>query len=457
MSKKAARSVDVLVVGAGPSGLSAAWNILKDGRYSVHVVEASERVGGRTFNHTLPSGVLIERGGTWAGPTQTALLALAKELGVAIKNGKPEGKTFYGFGGAWNKVEFPSDTAPVEAQRDFEQAMAAFETLCRTVPRDMPWAAPAAAILDAMSVGDWIRMNTHFEESRTWFTGCIRKLQGGDPDKVSLLWMLHFIQSANFEDLLDTAEDYRFVGGAQSISLNIADKLADRLWLNAPATLINDQAGQNWVAVETPRGRVLARQVIVATMPASLRNISFAPELPAHHQHLIAEWGTMSWIKFHAIYNRPFWRNKNIGSQFLCLDRLVETFDVSPLDESWGEIVGFILPDSPGRTAPDVVGYCQDFLAEVYGEEADAPRELAFFDWNEQPWIGGCVSAPRPGLLTETGSALREPVGRIHWAGTERSSIWVNYIEGAVRSGQSAARETLLALSGVPANEMTAR
>ena len=164
MSKKAARSVDVLVVGAGPSGLSAAWNILKDGRYSVHVVEASERVGGRTFNHTLPSGVLIERGGTWAGPTQTALLALAKELGVGIKNGKPEGKTFYGLGGVWNKVEFPSDTAPVEAQRDFERAMAAFETLCRTVPGDMPWTAPAAAILDTMTVGDWIRTNTHLEE-----------------------------------------------------------------------------------------------------------------------------------------------------------------------------------------------------------------------------------------------------------------------------------------------------
>src|SRR5712675_2207923 len=177
MSKTAALSVDVLVLGAGPSGLSAAWDILKDRRHSVHVVEASERVGGRTFNHTLPSGILIERGGTWAGPTQTALLALAKDLGVAIKSGKPEGKTFYGFGGRWNKVEFPSEIAPIEAQRDFERAMATFEALCRTVPTDGPWTAPAAKTLDAMSVGDWIRANTHLDESRAWLTGCIRKLQ----------------------------------------------------------------------------------------------------------------------------------------------------------------------------------------------------------------------------------------------------------------------------------------
>ena len=456
MSKTTALSVDVLVLGAGPSGLSAAWDILKDGRHSVHVVEASERVGGRTFNHTLPSDILIERGGAWAGPTQTALLALAKDLGVVIKDGKPEGKTFYGFGGRWNKVEFPSETAPVEAQRDFERAMARFEMLCRTVPTDAPWTAPAAETLDAMSVGDWIHANTHLDESRAWFTGCIRKLQGGDPDRVSLLWMLHFVRSASFEDLLDTAEDYRFVGGAQSISLNIASKLGDRLWLNAPATLIDRTAG-DCIAVETPRGRVAARQLIVATMPASLRGVVFVPELPADHRHLIAEWGTMSWIKFNAIYDRPFWRSKSSGRQFLCLDRLVETFDISPRDESWGEIVGFILPDSSGRVAADRAAYCRDFLREVYGEGADTPRELAFFDWNEQPWVGGCVSATRPGLLIESGSALREPVGRIHWAGTERSATWVNYIEGAVRAGQRAARETLTLLSGAHPKELTVK
>jgi monoamine oxidase len=106
--------------------------------------------------------------------------------------------------------------------------------------------------------------------------------------------------------------------------------------------------------------------------------------------------------------------------------------------------------------AVDRAAYCRDFLREVYGEGADKPRELAFFDWNEQPWIGGCVSATRPGLLTESGSALREPVGRIHWAGTERSTIWVNYIEGAVRAGQRAAKETLMLLSDTHPKELTA-
>jgi monoamine oxidase len=438
-------NVDVLIVGGGLSGLSAAWRIARQNRYSLIVAEASGQVGGRTLNHMLPSGKQVDRGGTWVGPTQTALLALAKEAGVAVKNGKPTGKTFYRFRGVWNKVEFPSDTAPNEAQKDFERAMSAFETLVASVPTETPWLTPNAVELDRMTLATWIDRNTRHEDSRAWFTGCVRKLQGGDPAKTSLLWMLHFIATATFRDLLDTAEDFRFVGGSQAISNSIAARLGGSVWLNAPVSAI-DQHDPRSVRVTTARGAVRAKQVIVATMPAMLRRIDFKPALPAAHRKLIAEWDTMSWVKFHAIYPKPFWRGRGAGSQFLCLERLVEAFDISPDDESWGEIVGFLLPDSLGRFAPEREAYCRAFLREAYGEGAQNPAEFTIFDWHEQPWIGGCVSSPGPGLLTEVSEALREPVGRIHWAGTERSPVWLNYMEGAVQAGQAAASSAIAAL-----------
>lgn len=440
-----AKEVDVAVVGGGLSGLTAAWTIARQGRISCLVAEASDRVGGRTLNHVLPSGKQVDCGGTWVGPTQKAVLALAREVGVATRNGKPTGKTLYRFRGRWNTVEFPSETAPIEAQHDFEHAMREFEMLVSTVPTEAPWLTPNASSLDRTSVADWITQHTHHEEAHAWFTGCIRKLQGGDPGETSLLWMLHFIASATFRDLLDTAEDFRFVGGAQAVSKSIAARLGESVWLNAAVSAI-DQRDEQPVRVSTARGDIWARQVIVATMPATLRDLRFEPPLPAAHQTLINEWQTMSWVKFHAVYLKPFWRSRRAGTQLLCLERLVETFDISPDDESWGEIVGFLQPDSPGRLAADQKTFCLAFLREAYGKGADNPVEFTIFDWHQQPWIGGCMSLLRPGLITRVGSALREPVGRIHWAGTERSSIWLNYMEGAVQAGREAARAAIGAL-----------
>ena len=162
---------------------------------------------------------------------------------------------------------------------------------------------------------------------------------------------------------------------------------------------------------------------------------------------MIADWAPMSWLKFNAVYPKPFWRDRTIGSQFLCLDRRVEAFDISPKDESWGELVGFLLPDSLGREVADRANFCLEFLRDVYGEGADRPAAISITDWQDTPWIGGCVSALPPGLLTDAKQGLSAGVGRLEWAGSERSDVWVNYMEGAVRSGERAARNVLAALA----------
>lgn len=431
--------VQVAIVGAGISGLSAAWTLYESGISSLVVLEARSRVGGRTLNHPTASGSYVEHGGAWAGPTQTALLNLASQLGLQTKKGKPDGKTLYGFRNQWTLLESALTDESVQAQKDFADAMQRFEALSTTVPADAPWTAPRAEELDKMSMGQWIREQIKTDEAQAWFEGCIRQIIAGDPEQVSLLWMLYWIRTASFYDLLETAEEFRFVGGTQQLSLAIAERLKDRVWLDTPVTKISGY-DKDVVIIETSRGLVSATEVIIAIMPKDLQQIGFVPPLPAKQSLLIAEWRTMSWIKFHAIYPQPFWQGKILGSHFLSLDTKVEVFDVSPEDGSQGVIVGLLTPDYAKLSASDRQARCLEILGEFFGEGAQNPAEFHEFDWNDQQWTGGCVSVLSPGLLTNIGSALHESVGRIHWAGTERARVWINYIEGAIRSGQSAAR-----------------
>ena len=440
--------VEVAIVGAGISGLSAAWELHNLGIESLLVLEANSRVGGRTLNHPLVSGGYVEQGGTWAGPTQTALLNLAQEMGVSIKKGKLEGQTFYGFRQKWTMLEASPTSESDIAQKDFAQAMTTFEALCRTVPLETPWQAPNANILDSMTMGAWIEQNTTTYEARAWFEGCVRQILSGDPNKVSLLWMLHFVHTAGFNDLLETAEDFSFVGGTQQICLNIAERLGERVLLNACVTEISGY-NDSVVQLICERGVVYAQQVIVAMMPKTVARIQFHPPLPPIHRQLITQWETMSWIKFHAIYEKPWWQGQIISGHFLSIDSKIEVIDISPEDRSRGVIVGLLAPDYATLPESKRQELCLAFLRETFGEAAQQPLEWVEFDWNNQPWTGGCISALPPGLLTSAGSALNNPVGRIHWAGTERSSIWANYIEGAIRAGQNAARDVAAKLRSV--------
>ncbi len=434
--------VEIAIVGAGISGLSAAWELYKLGIESLVVLEANSRVGGRTLNYPLTSGGYVEQGGTWVGPTQTALLTLAAEMGITTKRGKFEGQTLYGFRQKWTMLEASPTSESEIAQQDFAQAMAKFEALCLTLPVETPWEFPDAIALDSITMGAWIEQNTTTDEAKAWLEGCVRQILSGDPNQVSFLWMLHFVHTAGFYDLLETAEEFCLVGGTQQISLNIAERLGKRVLLNAPVTEISGYDGSA-VQLVSEYGVVRAQQVIVAMMPKSIADIQFYPPLPPIHRQLIEGWKTMSWVKIHAVYEKPFWQGQIATGHFLSIDTKIEVIDISPEDGSKGVIVGLLAPDYSNLPESERKEIFLAFLGQTFGETAQQPLELVEFDWNNQSWTGGCISALSPGLLTTAGSVLNTPVGRIHWAGTERSSIWVNYIEGAIRAGQKAARDVV--------------
>jgi monoamine oxidase len=127
------------------------------------------------------------------------------------------------------------------------------------------------------------------------------------------------------------------------------------------------------------------------------------------------------------------------------------TFDNSPQKGHIGILISFVggsrarawttLSDAERRTA--VLGG----FAAAFGDDALNPTEYFEFDWpSEQRSRGGPVGYGGPGVLLDLGSIIRQPVGPIHWAGTEASTFWTGYMEGAVRSGERAAQEVLSSL-----------
>ena len=195
-----------------------------------------------------------------------------------------------------------------------------------------------------------------------------------------------------------------------------------------------------------------ARRVIVALPPALAGRIQYEPALPALRDGLTQRMPQGHLVKVQAIYERPFWRADGLnGTSISDVGPCNVTFDSSPRSGSPGALLGFVGGDEARRfarlSAPERRRAALASLARAFGPRALEPIDYLEADWASDPYSRGCpVGIAPPGVLTTYGAALREPVGRIHWAGTETSTYWNGYMDGAVRSGERAAREVLQAL-----------
>src|SRR2546422_10988579 len=275
----AARSADVIVVGAGLAGLTAARQIVKAGR-AVIVLEARDRVGGRVLNHPLANGAYTELGGMFAGPTQDHIQALAAEVGVGTFPTYNTGNNvFYGPRG---REEYPNDTpfgtAPVDpvVDPDTVLAVAQLDQMSSSVPVDRPWESSSAEQWDRQTLDTWLRANTSgSDEFMAVSTAATEAIFGCEPRELSLLYTLFYIAASGneqnpgtFERNFNTAggaQESRFAGGAQTIALRVAAGLGPRVRLSTPVTRIDQSTGR--VVVSSDRHRFFAQRVIVAIPP----------------------------------------------------------------------------------------------------------------------------------------------------------------------------------------------
>ena len=454
------RREDVVVVGAGLSGLIAAREIARAG-HSVAVVEARQRVGGRMLNRPIPGGEVVDLGAEFIGPTQNHIYKLVDELGIGVFPAYNAGKNVYLAGG--RRLTY-SDTgltgfAPPDPAIlvDLLIVIARLNEMATEIPVNAPYQAKLAAQYDSQTLDTWLRANTASQRFRDIATVACRPIFGAEPRELSLLFALHFIASSGDENHVGTfernfssrggAQQDRIAGGTQTIANALAGELGRRVIRSSPVRRIVKRKGR--IDVISDRYVNTARRVIVALPPALANRIRYEPALPEARRELHARMPQGTLIKVQAIYDRPFWRGIGLnGTSISDVGPCNVTYDSSPEDGSPGALLGFVGGDEARRFVQRPPDERRRLVLEGHAR-AFGPRALEPIGYIEANWpsqryaLGSPVGIAPPGVLTKYGSALREPVGRIHWAGSETSSFWNGYMDGAVRAGKRAAAEVL--------------
>jgi monoamine oxidase len=445
--------VDVAVVGAGLAGLVAARRLAAEGA-SVAVLEARERVGGRVLSEPLGDGKQVEVGGQWVGPTQERVLELARELGVETFPTYAKGSNLLELGGKVSRYTGTIPRLSPAVLADIALARRRIERLARRVVPEAPWRTPEAERLDAQTFASWLRHGMRTSKAREMMRLAGRTVWGAEPAEMSLLHVLFYVRSAGgFDRLMDIeggAQQDRLVGGSALLATRIADELEDRVLVGTPVHRIDDR--ERGLAIEGQGLSARARRAIVAVPPPLRARIAYQPALPPLQVQLSQRMAQGWLVKCVAVYPEPFWRDEGLSGEALSdIGPTSLTFDNSPPDGSPGVLLGFIGGADARRTAllsaADRRRRVVAGLSRLFGPRAGDPQRYIELDWARETWIaGGPTCYMPPGGWSGCGPALREPMGRVHWAGTETATIWNGYMEGAVRSGERAAAEALQAL-----------
>ncbi len=442
--------VDVVVVGAGLAGLTAARDLTRSGRETV-VLEARDRVGGRTWERQLSNRVQVECGGQWIGPTQDAVASLVDELGLETFPTFVDGDDLTFFDGKPVRQEAEGFGLPDDTTGEVFRIWQTMETMADQVVATAPWNSPEAGELDGVTLGSWLRAQTDDLLALRFFGVVVPAIFAAEPGEMSLLHFLFYLKSGSGLTMLAAteggAQERRLVDGTQNISRRMAEDLGDAVRLGTPVFTIEQTS--DGVSVTHDGGAITAADVVVAVPPTLAGRISYQPGLPAQRDALTQQMPAGSVIKVNVGYETAFWRDDGLNGSVIGLDDPFSiVFDNSPPDDACGVLVAFAEGDHARHVRSlDEAGrfrHLTETLAKYFGPKASEPFDIVEQDWSAEPWTRGCYGAHLgAGVWTRYGSALAEPVGRIHWAGSETAHTWNGYMDGAVRSGHRAAAEIL--------------
>ena len=444
--------VDVVVVGAGLAGLTAA-HVVQRYRHSVAVLEARERAGGRLLSKPI-GGATFDVGGQWIGPDHWRMHALVRDFDLQTFPTHTAGDSVLHAQGRRITYEGTIPTIAPWKLAMLQNAAWAIDRLARrsaSLPRD----SAMADRLDSMTLATWARRVIPSASARKIMDSGLKVVFGANPEEISLLWALHYIeQSGGVMPLLETrggAQDTRFVAGAQAVPNTLASRLRQAPHYNQPVqTVKQDDHG---VVVTTPDHSWRTQQVIIAVPPALTAEMRFLPDLPSARAQLVQRMPMGATIKALALYDSAFWRAAGLSGEAVMTDGpLSVIFDNSSHDDKVPALVGFCV----GQNARDLAELAPDVrrarvlaaFSECFGPQANQAIGYEEQDWQAERWTRGCPTGNfGPGTMRHFAPALREPVGRIQWAGTETATQFCGFMEGAVQSGHRAGEDAVRELT----------
>lgn len=457
MSSSEVHRTSVIIIGGGLSGLSAAKLLTEQG-VDVIVLEARERVGGRT--HTVKNDVVewVDLGGSYVGPTQNHILRLSHELGVDtykifadLKSIHYSGGRAYVFDTTWAEFGFWSPLAWF----DINYVMHKMDKMMEEIPANQPWNFPYAQEWDAMTLQSFYEKETWTKHALCYLTSLSKVNLATEPGQISLLWALWYIKccggNRRINNTVNGAQERKFKGGSMAISEKLHKLLGDRVHLDAQVCdLVQDERG---VIVRVIDGVEYQADHAIMAIPLPMQlKIHYEPPLPPLRNQLIQRSPVGSAIKINIYYKTPFWRQKGYNGSVSCSQQELSfgfvTDDCRP-GFSLAALTVFVignnaltLQEMSREERREIVAAD---LAKVYGcDEAYNPVHYEEKNWLQEQYSGGCYVSTFPtGVISRFGKTIREPFHKVYFAGTETATTWPGYMSGAVQAGERAAREVL--------------
>jgi monoamine oxidase len=449
---------DVVIVGAGLAGLSAARRLHAAGRRVV-VLEARERVGGRVLDHRLTGRDAIELGGLYCTPradgtvANDAILALAAELGVEAFPAYAEGDRLLQLDGCRRRYGGRHrDALPRRAlpgALEFVLARRRLDRLAARVDAAAPWVPADARRVDTQTLGAWADRTLLTRTGRRLLRLAAEPLFAADVGEVSRLHAAAYLASnGSFRAMTETgggAQSHRLRGGPQRLAELLAAQAGEVL-CGEPVEAIRWSA-RGGVEARAGTVRVRAGRAVVAMSPALAARIRWDPLVPARDQ-LAQRMPHGQALKLVALYAEPFWRGRGLSGAAATDGPVRVVLDESPPCGTPGALAAYAV----GRAAVALGGMeaaqrrrvVLATLASLFGSAAAQPDAVVEHDWTGDPWTrGGHGGYAAPGAWSTLGAALRRPVGPLHWAGTETATVGLASMSGAMLSGERAAGEVL--------------
>lgn len=458
MGERAVSEADVVVIGAGVSGLVTAREVVAAG-LSVEVLEARNRVGGR-LHGTTEDGVTVEHGGQWLAKYQDEALDLVRELGLETFDRFREGLTVhYVDGQAQHHDPHAAGTASKsDSDLAFDAAVAVLADLAEALDPSAPWSHPRAAELDRTSFQEWLTTNVADGDARDLLRVTLAEDFMTKPAHAfSVLQALTLLRSGggDIDDLLDADRvlDMRVVGGLHRVPEAIAGQLGDVVHTGEPVSALITERDDRVRAIAHTR-EVVARGAVIAVPPNLWPTIRRTPTPPGWLLQLEQRMSQGMVIKVQAMYARPFWRERGLSGTAFGPDLLVhEAYDNTCGTSGRAMLCGFIAGDraleaqdwAPERRREEAL----DCFARYFGAEARMADMYTEHDWTLDEWTRGayCASVGVGDTVTlmRRMSSLDGPV---RYAATELAGTGFMHMDGAVRSGRAAARSLVAALGG---------